>query len=166
MSDSDDDDDIAYMALVALLSDELEAPNRPRLSLACLPAFPKLESDWARIYRHGDSRSFVKLMMIDRPAFNKLLMPFGKLFASYSTDGKRLRRKRIRAAARMGSRKMTAEGCLGLTLMWLASTCQLKFLGILFGLLEDRAAKYLQLGKKLLRKVRWYPCHLVLHEPN
>ena len=72
MSDSDDDDDIAYMALVALLSDELEAPNRPRLSLACLPAFPKLESDWARIYRHGDSRSFVKLMMIDRPAFNKL----------------------------------------------------------------------------------------------
>ena len=73
MSDSDDDDDIAYMALVALLSDELEAPNRPRLSLACLPAFPKLESDWARIYRHGDSRSFVKLMMIDRPAFNKLL---------------------------------------------------------------------------------------------
>ena len=67
MSDSDDDDDIAYMALVALLSDELEAPNRPRLSLACLPAFPKLESDWARIYRHGDSRSFVKPMMIDRP---------------------------------------------------------------------------------------------------
>ena len=32
MSDSDDDDDIAYMALVALLSDELEAPNRPRRS--------------------------------------------------------------------------------------------------------------------------------------
>ena len=153
MAESDSDDEDVALALLLLLDDELEAAKRPRLSLACLPSFPKLESDWARIYRNGDSRSFVKLMMLDRPSFGKLLAPFSKLFASYGTDGRRLKRKRIRAAARMGSRKMTADGCLGLTLMWLASTCQIKFLGILFGLLEDRAAKYLQLGKKLLRKV-------------
>ena len=154
MAESDSDDEDAALALLLLLDDELEAAKRPRLSLACLPSFPKLESDWARIYRNGDSRSFVKLMMIDRPSFDKLLAPFSKLFSAYGTDGRRLKRKRIRSAARMGSRKMTPDGCLGLTLMWLASTCQIKFLGILFGLLDDRAAKYLQLGKKLLRKVR------------
>ena len=73
MTGSDSDEEAAALVLLVLLDDELEVSKRPRLSLACLPAFPKLESDWARIYRNGDSRSFVKLMMIDRPSFDKLL---------------------------------------------------------------------------------------------
>ena len=75
MTDSDSDEEAAALVLLVLLDNELEAPKRPRLSLACLPAFPKLESDWARIYRNGDSRSFVKLMMTDRPSFDKLICP-------------------------------------------------------------------------------------------
>ena len=49
---------------------------------------------------------------------------------------------------------MTAEGCLALALMFLSSEAEVKLLGVLFGLQEQRALKYIKMGIFLLKKVR------------
>ena len=59
---SDDDDDLLLILLAWLHLIRRHRPKRPRLANTVLPAFPKLESDWARIYKHGDGRTFVLLM--------------------------------------------------------------------------------------------------------
>ena len=49
---------------------------------------------------------------------------------------------------------MTAEGCLALALMFLSSEAEVKLLGVLFGLQEQRALKYIKMSIFLSKKVR------------
>ena len=58
-------------------------------------------------------------------------------------------------AVRKNRRVMTADGCLGLALMYLSSKSELKYIGLLFGINEVRARSYCRLGMKLLNKVHW-----------
>jgi hypothetical protein len=55
------------------------------------------------------------------------------------TECRPLRRKEIKSSVRLVSRAMTTEGCLALALMFLSSEAEVKLLGVLFGLQEQRA---------------------------
>ena len=57
------------------------------------------------------------------------------------TAGDLLVTKKNKTSSRLQSRKMSADGCLGIALMWLSSTCQTKYLGLIFGLNEHLAWK-------------------------
>jgi hypothetical protein len=153
MADTDSDEEAIILAISTVLAAQEETRSRPRLGTRILPRFPKIECDWARIFAHGDNRDFLHLLMIDRVSFESILPAFARKFAQYSADGRKLGRKRIKPSARLKSRKMTGDGCLGLTLMWMASTCQMKFLALIFGIREERATVYVKLGQKLLAKV-------------
>ena len=63
------------------------------------------------------------------------------LFTQFGTECRLLRRKKIKSSVRLVSRAMTAEGCLVLALMFLSSEAEVKLLGVLFGLQEQRALK-------------------------
>jgi hypothetical protein len=52
---------------------------------------------------------------------------------------------------------MTAEGWLALALMFLSSEAEVKLLGVLFGLQEQRALKYTKMSIFLSKKVRDRP---------
>ena len=105
-----------------------------------------------------DDQTFVKLLGLDCPAFTKLLRPFAKLFTQFDTECQPLRRKKIKSSVRLTSRSMTADGCLALALMFLSSEAEVKLLGVLFGLQEQRALKYIKMGLFLLKKVRSRTC--------
>jgi hypothetical protein len=62
--------------------------------------------------------------------------------------------KKIKSSVRLVSRAMTAEGCLALALMFLSPEAEVKLLGVLFGLLEQRALKYIKMSISLSKKVR------------
>ena len=49
---------------------------------------------------------------------------------------------------------MAAEGWLALALMFLSSEAEVKLLGVLFGLQEQRALKYIKMSIFLSKKVR------------
>jgi hypothetical protein len=49
---------------------------------------------------------------------------------------------------------MTAEGCLALALMFLSSEAEVKLLGVLFGLQEQCALKYIEMSIFLSKNVR------------
>jgi hypothetical protein len=78
-------------------------------------------------------------MQVDKKSFGLLLTEFKPLFERYGTDGIKLRKKKIKTRTRMGGSKITSDGCLALTLMWLCSSCEMKYLCVIFGLLEPRA---------------------------
>ena len=58
--------------------------------------------------------------------------------------------KKNKTSSRLQNRKISADGCLGITLMWLSSTCETKYLGVIFGVNEHLAWKYIRLGCGLL----------------
>ena len=139
-------------AAVLLLDDEPERPNKPRVGQEVLPSDPKTESTWATIWAKGDDRALVKLINLDRPAFLKLLPSFESEFRLRDTAGDLLVTKKNKTSSRLQSRKISPDGCLGITLMWLSSTCQTKYLGLIFGLNGHLAWKYIRLGCGLLFK--------------
>ena len=160
MSDSEtDEEELTDLLALAwlLLDDEPVRRNKPRIGQSALPSDPKTQSPWAAIWRRGDDRTLVKVVNLDRASFQLLLGPFSRQFKGRGVDGKVLKPKKIKARARLSRRKMTADGCLGLTLMWLSSMAEIKYLGLLFGLNEHCAWKYIRLGCHLLFKVREAP---------
>ena len=158
-SDDEQPPKSAVAALVILLcGDDTHRPKKPRISRKSLPKYPKTESAWARISKMRDDQTFVKLLGLDCPAFTKLLRPFAKLFTQFDTECQPLRRKKIKSSVRLTSRSMTADGCLALALMFLSSEAEVKLLGVLFGLQEQRALKYIKMGLFLLKKVRSRTC--------
>ena len=110
---------------------------------------------WARIRATGSDELLVTLLALDRRSFDVLLSPFEREWRQRDSSGIKLRRKKLRASVRGNSRVMTADGCLGLTLMYLSSKSELKYIGLLFGINEVRARSYCRLGMKLLNKVHW-----------
>ena len=74
-------------AAVLLLDDEKERPNKPRVGQEVLPRDPKTESTWATIWANGDDRTLVKLINLDRPAFEKILPSFESEFRLRDTAG-------------------------------------------------------------------------------
>jgi hypothetical protein len=154
VSDDSDDEEILLLAgMWLLLDDGPSRPNRPRMGREVLPRKPKEDSMWGRHLRKADDRTMVKLLNLNRAAFHKLLAPFSRQFRRYDIHGVKLVRKKIAARARLNRRAMTAEGCLALTLMWLSSTAEPKYLGLLFGINDVRSTKYIRLGMFLLQKV-------------
>ena len=137
-------------AAVLLLDDEKERPNKPRVGQEVLPRDPKTESTWATIWANGDDRTLVKLINLDRPAFEKILPSFESEFRLRDTAGDLLVTKKNKTSSRLQNRKISADGCLGITLMWLSSTCETKYLGVIFGVNEHLAWKYIRLGCGLL----------------
>ena len=141
-------------AAALLLDDEPERPNKPRVGQEVLPSDPKTESTWATIWAKGDDRTLVKLLNLHRAAFELLLTPFAREFHLRDTDGVLLVTKKNKTTSRPMSRKATADGCLAISLMWLSSTAEIKYLGLIFGLNERAAWKYIRLGCGLLFEVR------------
>ena len=154
-SDGDSDDDFVVLVAAYLLSKKRSRPRKPRVDNSALPEHPKTGSTWARIRANGSDELLVTLLSIDRRAFDALLTPFTTEWRQRDACGKRLHRKKLRASVRKNRRVMTADGCLGLTLMYLSSKSELKYIGLLFGINEVRARSYCRLGMKLLNKVYW-----------
>ena len=154
-SEEDSDDDFLVFFAAYLLSKKRSRPRKPRVDNSALPENPKTESMWARIRANGSDELLVTLLSIHRRAFDALLTPFTRAEAWRQRDacGKKLRRKKLRSSVGKNRRVMTADGCLGLTLMYLSSKSELKYIGLLFGINEVRARSYCRLGMVLLNKV-------------
>ena len=158
-SEEDSDDDFLVFFAAYLLSKKRSKPRKPRVDNSALPENPKTESVWARIRANGSDELLVTLLSTHRRAFDALLTPFTREWRQRDACGKKLRRKKLRSSVRKNRRVMTADGCLGLTLMYLSSKSELKYIGLLFGINEVRARSYCRLGMKLLNKVHWIsPC--------